>query len=57
MVDVDPWNGNFTGTIVRNNIIRGGFANEPEQKGQTKGDNNVTAMIKCVSSSLISYHL
>lgn len=48
MVDYDPWNGNFTGTIVRNNTIRGGFATSVEDPGATRGDNNVTAMIKCV---------
>lgn len=26
MVDYDPWSGDFTGTVVENNIILGGFA-------------------------------
>lgn len=46
MVDFNPFDGDYTGTIVRDNIIRGGFATTPESPGQTLGDNNETAVIK-----------
>ena len=29
MVDYAPWKGNYTNTIVRNNMIYGGFATDP----------------------------
>ena len=48
MVDYDPFSGDYSGTVVRNNTIRGGFANSVETPGAQKGDNNVTAMIKLV---------
>jgi hypothetical protein len=47
MVDYLPWYGNYTNTIVRNNNIHGGFANE--KSGQTKGNNTYDAMIKYVA--------
>ena len=28
MVDYDPWSGDFTGTVVRDNLILGGFATD-----------------------------
>ncbi|KAI9000744.1 pectin lyase fold/virulence factor [Trametes punicea] len=46
MVDYDPWHGNYTNTIVRNNIIRGGFATDPAQGGETEGVNDDDAIIK-----------
>jgi hypothetical protein len=46
MVDYNPFSGDYRGTVVRNNTIRGGFADSPETAGEQKGDNNVTAMIK-----------
>ncbi|KAI0660712.1 pectin lyase fold/virulence factor [Cubamyces menziesii] len=46
MVDYDPWSGNYTNTIVRNNIIRGGFATDPAETGESKGVNEDDAIIK-----------
>jgi len=46
MVDVNPWDGNYTGTIVQNNTIIGGFATTPASGGSNKGDNNETAIMK-----------
>lgn len=46
MVDYDPWQGNYTNTIVRNNIILGGFATETPGPGETKGENNEDVIIK-----------
>ena len=46
MVDYDPWNGNYTNTIVRNNMIFGGFATAPAVAGETKGENDDDAIIK-----------
>jgi len=46
MVDVNPWNGNYTGTVVQNNTIIGGFATAPAPGGSNKGDNNETAIMK-----------
>ncbi|KAI0776175.1 pectin lyase fold/virulence factor [Trametes elegans] len=46
MVDYDPWNGNYTNTVVRNNLIKGGFATEPAEGGDTKGVNDEDAIVK-----------
>ncbi|KAI0353125.1 hypothetical protein OH77DRAFT_1484457 [Trametes cingulata] len=46
MVDYDPWNGNYTNTVVRNNVIRGGFATETADAGETKGVNQNDAIVK-----------
>ncbi|KAI0650454.1 hypothetical protein C8Q79DRAFT_998300 [Trametes meyenii] len=46
MVDYDPWNGNYSNTIVRNNNIRGGFATETAEAGESKGVNNNDAIVK-----------
>ncbi|KAI0832713.1 pectin lyase fold/virulence factor [Trametes gibbosa] len=46
MVDYDPWQGNYTNTVVHNNIIRGGFATEPAEGAETKGINDEDAIIK-----------
>ena len=48
MVDYDPWNGNYTNTVVRNNMIYGGFATGPAMAGATKGENDDDVIIKCV---------
>ena len=40
MVDYLPWEGNYTNTVVRNNNIVGGFANEPADGNDTKGVND-----------------
>jgi len=46
MVDYDPWNGNYTGAIVRNNTIMGGFASGVAQGAETKGTNAEDTIIK-----------
>ncbi|KAL1939961.1 hypothetical protein VTO73DRAFT_9296 [Trametes versicolor] len=46
MVDYDPWNGNYTNTVVRDNTIRGGFATETAEGTETKGVNAEDAIIK-----------
>lgn len=46
MVDYDPWNGDYTGTVVQNNTIYGGFATDGEQPGDSKGNNFENAIIK-----------
>ena len=46
MVDYDPWNGNYTNTIVQNNVINGSFATSPAEAGETKGDNDEDVIIK-----------
>ncbi|KAF8510506.1 hypothetical protein BU17DRAFT_98018 [Hysterangium stoloniferum] len=47
LVDVQPWGGDYTGTIVRNNHILGGFATDtPSGDGDTKGVNSGSAIIK-----------
>jgi hypothetical protein len=48
MVDVNPWSGNYTSTIVQNNTIMGGFATTADTGGAQKGDNNDTAILKSV---------
>src|ERR1700678_2283820 len=47
MVDYGPWKGNYTGTVVYNNTIFGGFANEDLNNG-SKGVNGGDAVIKYV---------
>ena len=47
MVDYDPWSGDFTGTVVRDNVILGGFATDPIDNN-TKGNNFENAIIKQV---------
>jgi uncharacterized membrane protein YgcG len=47
MVDYDPWKGNYTGTVVRDNTIFGGFAsNGPSSPSETKGENKEDAIVK-----------
>ncbi|KAF9006727.1 hypothetical protein BDQ17DRAFT_1239163 [Cyathus striatus] len=46
MVDYDPFNGDYTGTVVRDNYILGGFANDGEEPSDTKGMNFESAIIK-----------
>ncbi|KAJ3505573.1 hypothetical protein NLJ89_g7342 [Agrocybe chaxingu] len=45
MVDYDPWGGDYTGTVVRDNLILGGFAND-EPDDNAKGNNLQNAIIK-----------
>ncbi|GJE84859.1 right-handed parallel beta-helix repeat-containing protein [Phanerochaete sordida] len=46
MVDYLPWKGNYTNTIVRNNLILGGFATEVPEGDETKGTNDDDVIIK-----------
>lgn len=48
LVDYDPFNGDYTGTVVENNIIVGGFAtDQPENSTDIYyGDNNQSVIIK-----------
>lgn len=46
MVDFDPWSGNYTGTVVRNNTLLGGFATDEIEAGDTKGNNYEDAIMK-----------
>jgi len=47
MVDYDPWSGNYTNTVVRDNTIYGGFASgDPDSPTETKGVNKEDAIIK-----------
>ncbi|PPQ63147.1 hypothetical protein CVT24_005787 [Panaeolus cyanescens] len=45
MVDYDPWGGDYTGTVVRDNLILGGFATD-EPDSSHKGNNFKNAIIK-----------
>jgi hypothetical protein len=49
MVDYDPWNGDYTGTVVQNNTIYGGFATDGEEPEDSKGNNFENAIIKWVA--------
>jgi hypothetical protein len=53
MVDYDPWRGNYTETVVRNNTIYGGFATGQPTPGESKGINPEDAIIKLVASKLL----
>jgi parallel beta-helix repeat protein len=46
MVDVVPWGGNYTGTVVRNNTIIGGFATDSKSASQNDGQNVDDVIIK-----------
>ncbi|KAL0950113.1 hypothetical protein HGRIS_010110 [Hohenbuehelia grisea] len=46
MVDYDPFSGDYTSTIVRNNLISGGFAHDSPDDGASKGTNLEDAIIK-----------
>ncbi|KAL4247023.1 Right handed beta helix domain-containing protein [Abortiporus biennis] len=46
MVDYDPWQGDYTNTVVRDNIILGGFSTEQPNTGEQKGTNNEDVIIK-----------
>lgn len=50
MVDYDPWNGNYTNTVVRDNVIMGGFSTDTPQPGESKGANSEDVIIKYVSA-------
>ncbi|XP_006456719.1 hypothetical protein AGABI2DRAFT_78419 [Agaricus bisporus var. bisporus H97] len=46
MVDYDPFQGDYTDTVVQNNVIFGGFANESPEPGEKLGVNTNDAIIK-----------
>jgi len=46
MVDVLPWGGNYTGTVVQNNTILGGFATDSNSATQADGANVDDVIIK-----------
>ncbi|KAI9513289.1 hypothetical protein F5148DRAFT_289137 [Russula earlei] len=46
MVDVLPWGGNYSGTVVQNNTILGGFATDSKSATQTDGQNAEDVIIK-----------
>jgi len=53
MVDVSPFGGNYSGVVVTNNSIAGGFASQPASGSATKGTNNEDVVIKYVEQHLI----
>ncbi|KAF8659128.1 hypothetical protein AX16_001898 [Volvariella volvacea WC 439] len=46
LVDYDPFSGDYTGTVVRDNVIMGGFADEAPEAHQTMGEQSEDAIIK-----------
>ncbi|RXW15112.1 hypothetical protein EST38_g10745 [Candolleomyces aberdarensis] len=46
LVDYNPFSGDYTNTIVRNNAILGGFANDGQTASDTRGSNYESAIIK-----------
>lgn len=46
MVDIDPWSGNYTGVVVRNNTVLGGFATDSDSATQTDGANIDDVIVK-----------
>jgi hypothetical protein len=50
MVDVQPWEGNYAGTIVQNNTIIGGLATDSRSAVQSDGTNVNDVIIKSVIS-------
>ncbi|EJU06387.1 hypothetical protein DACRYDRAFT_73816 [Dacryopinax primogenitus] len=46
MVDYLPWDGDFTGTVVQNNLVVGGLATEGNEQTATKGDNDEDVIVK-----------
>ena len=48
-MDYGPFNGSFTGVVVENNTIFGGFADGTPTGNETKGDDEFDAIIKYVS--------
>jgi hypothetical protein len=51
MVDYDPYNGDYTGTVVTNNTIAGGFSTDTPRADETKGADSHDAIIKSVPLS------
>jgi hypothetical protein len=50
MVDVTPWGGDYTGTVVRNNTIIGGLATDSRSATQPDGKNVDDVIVKSVIS-------
>jgi hypothetical protein len=46
MVDYDPWQGSYKGTVVYNNTILGAFSDETPEAGQKDGEDSDHIMIK-----------
>lgn len=46
MVDYLPFSGDFSGTIVRNNTILGGFSTDTAEANETDGANTNDIVIK-----------
>lgn len=46
LVDYSPWSGNYTGVVVQNNSIFGGFATDSDADSQSKGDDEFSAIVK-----------
>jgi hypothetical protein len=46
MVDYEPWKGNFTNTIVQNNLVVGGLADSGSEGTSAKGDNKEDVIVK-----------
>ena len=46
MVDYEPWKGNYSNVVVRENTIYGGFATSPNNGSTTDGEDEFTAIIK-----------
>ena len=60
MVDYLPWDGNYTNTVVRNNTILGGFADDGKEDTQKTGDDYEDVFVKCVKhlkNFILSAHL
>lgn len=53
MVDVSPFGGDYSGVVVTNNTIAGGFASESAQGSETSGTNNNDVIIKYVYFSTL----
>jgi hypothetical protein len=49
LVDVVPWGGNYTGTVVQNNTVFGGFATDSNSATQNNGQNADHAIVKFVA--------
>ena len=46
LVDYDPWSGNFTGVLVEDNQILGGFATNLTDPSKQEGKNANETFIK-----------
>jgi hypothetical protein len=48
LVDVVPWGGDYSGTIVQNNTVFGGFATDSKSATQNNGENVDDVIVKSV---------